>query len=221
MTWCHRMVITRKHNGSPRRTVDLSPLNKYCKRETFASDSPFHLARRIPKDTWNTVTDAWNGYHSVLLRKSDRHLTFITPFGRWRYTRAPQGFLSSGDSYNCRFDAVLPTFERKERCIDDTIHRDTDLEQHWWRTIDLLTRVRRAGIVLNPDKFQFAERSVTLQASGYLTQPLSHKWDRSGTVVESTGHDQYRVKVDRSGRLTLRNRRFLRAYRPATPSISQ
>ncbi len=25
VTWCHRMVITRKHDGSPRRTVDLSP----------------------------------------------------------------------------------------------------------------------------------------------------------------------------------------------------
>ncbi|KAK3749111.1 hypothetical protein QZH41_019407 [Actinostola sp. cb2023] len=39
--------------------------------------------------------------------------------------------------------------------------------------------------------------------------------------MESPGHDQYRVKVDGSGRLTLRNRRFLRAYTPATPSIQQ
>ena len=161
VTWCHRMVVTRKHDGSPRRTVDLSPLNKYCQRETFAMESPFHLARRVPKDAWKTVTDAWNGYHSVPLRQSDRHLTtFITPFGRWRYTRAPQGFLSSGDGYNRRFDAILSSFERKERCVDDTIHYDSDLQQHWWRTIDLLTRVGQAGIVLNPDKFQFAGKSV-------------------------------------------------------------
>jgi len=69
--WCHRMVMTRKHDGSPRRTVDLSPLNKHCQRETHNSESPFHLARRIPRNTWKTVTDAWNGYHSVPLRKSD------------------------------------------------------------------------------------------------------------------------------------------------------
>lgn len=161
VTWCHRMVVTRKHDGSPRRTVDLSPLNKYCQRETFATESPFHLARRIPKDTWKTVTDAWNGYHSVPLRQSDRHLTtFITPFGRWRYLRAPQGFLSSGDGYNRRFDAILSNFERKERCVDDTVHYDQTLEAHWWRTIDLLTRLGQSGIVLNPGKFQFAERSV-------------------------------------------------------------
>ena len=159
VTWCHRMVVTRKHDGSPRRTVDLSPLNKFCQRETFAAESPFHSARRIPRDSWKTVTDAWNGYHSVPLRESDRHLTtFITPFGRWRYTRAPQGFLSSGDGYNRRFDAILSSFDRKERCVDDTIHYDSDLEQHWWRTIDLLTHLGQAGIVLNPDKFQFASK---------------------------------------------------------------
>ena len=28
-------------------------------------ESPFHLARKIPGDTWKTVTDAWNGYHSA------------------------------------------------------------------------------------------------------------------------------------------------------------
>ena len=161
VTWCHRMVVTRKHNGSPRRTVDLSPLNKFCKRETHGSESPYHLARRVPPNNWKTVTDAWNGYHSVPLRESDRHLTtFITPFGRWRYTRAPQGFLSSGDGYNRRFAAVLEDFPRKERCVDDTIHYDQDLEKHWWRTIDFLIKVGQSGIVLNPEKFQFAQKAV-------------------------------------------------------------
>ena len=176
VTWCHRMVVTRKHNGDPRRTVDLSPLNKHCNRETFASESPFHLARKIPKGTWKTVTDAWNGYHSVPLRESDRHLTtFITPFGRWRYTRAPQGFLSSGDGYNRRFEAILTDFERKERCVDDTIHYDDDLAEHWWRTIDLLILVGRSGIVLNPDKFVFAQKSIEFagfQISESSIEPL-------------------------------------------------
>ena len=108
VSWCHRMVVTRKHNGTPRRTVDLSPLNTHCKRETFPTESSIHLARRVPKGTWKTVSDAWNGYHSVPLRQSDHHLTtFITPYGRWRYTRTPQGFLSSGVGYNRRFEAIL------------------------------------------------------------------------------------------------------------------
>ena len=49
--WCHRMVITRKHDGAPRRTVDLLRLNKFSRRETFASETPFKLARRVPSNT--------------------------------------------------------------------------------------------------------------------------------------------------------------------------
>ena len=37
-----------------------------------------------------------------------------------------------------------------------------------------------------------------------------NRWDKSGTVVEKLPHDQYRVKLDGSGRATLRNRRFLK-----------
>ena len=33
-TWVHRMVVVAKADGSCRRVVDLSPLNKYCVRET-------------------------------------------------------------------------------------------------------------------------------------------------------------------------------------------
>ena len=63
--WCFRMVITRKHDGQPRRTVDLSPLNKFCERETHSSKSPLHLARSVPPKSVKTVFDVWNGYHSV------------------------------------------------------------------------------------------------------------------------------------------------------------
>ena len=96
-TWCFRMVLARKPDGSPQRTVDLSPLNEFCSREPHHVQSPFHQAKSIPPGTFKTVLDAWNGYHSVPIRESDRHLTtFITPFGRFRYRTAPQGFKASG-----------------------------------------------------------------------------------------------------------------------------
>ena len=47
------------------------------------------------------------------------------------------------------------------------------------------------------------------------------KWDKSGNVVEVRGHDQYVVKVAESGKLTLRNRRFLRKYEPHSLSRKQ
>ena len=149
--------------------------------ETFSNASPFYLSKRVPGESWKTVTDARNGYHSVPLRDSDRHLTtFITPFGIWRYTRAPQGFLSSGDGYNRRFDEIIANFQRKERCIDDTIHWDVELLNHRWRIIDYLILVGRAGIVLNPDTLQFAQRTVDFagfRISNATIEPLPKHLD--------------------------------------------
>ena len=100
-------------------------------------------------------------YHGVPLEESDRHLTtFITPYGRWRYLRAPQWFVSSGDGYNRRYDAVLSDFIDKELCVEDLCHYDGDLENHWWRAIDLLITLGKAGVMLNPEKFQFAEKAI-------------------------------------------------------------
>ena len=40
------------------------------------------------------------------------------------------------------------------------------------------------------------------------------RWNRSGTIIEVRQFDQYVVRVDGSGRVILRNRKFLRKYIP-------
>ena len=46
------------------------------------------------------------------------------------------------------------------------------------------------------------------------TGPFPTKWDKTGIVIEVRQFDQYVVRVDGSGRITLRNRKFLRLYHP-------
>ena len=46
------------------------------------------------------------------------------------------------------------------------------------------------------------------------TGQFPKKWDKTGRVVEVKQFDQYVVRVDGSGRVTLRNRKFLRKYVP-------
>ena len=116
------MVICAKKNGKPRRTIDFQSLNSYATRETHHTQSPFHQARSVPHGKKKTVFDAWNGYHSVPLHPDDRHYTtFITPWGRYRYCTAPQGYIASGDGYSRRYNEVVASFLRKTKCIDDTL----------------------------------------------------------------------------------------------------
>ena len=96
-TWCHRMVICTKKNGSLRRTINFQKLNQHATRETHHCQSPFHQARAVPSNTKKTVFDAWNGYHSIILAESDRHFTTsITPWGRYPIPLRPTMHIPPG-----------------------------------------------------------------------------------------------------------------------------
>jgi len=44
------------------------------------------------------------------------------------------------------------------------------------------------------------------------------KWDKTGVVIEVHQYHQYVIRVDGSGRITIRNRKFLRKYTPVHQS---
>ncbi|KAK8380229.1 hypothetical protein O3P69_016686 [Scylla paramamosain] len=50
----------------------------------------------------------------------------------------------------------------------------------------------------------------------WVQNQMTKVWDRSGVVAEALPHRQYTVRLDGSGRLSLRNRRHLRVKRGAT-----
>ena len=161
VTWCHRMVLARKHNGDPRRTVDFQPLNRACKRQTHHTSPPLQQAMTIPHNTLKSTNDAWNGFHSLKLRDEDRHYTtFITPYGRFRYITAPQGWLATGDGYTQRYDNITKEIKNKRQCIDDCLLYSNDMENAFKDVTEYLTLVGRNGIILNPEKFNFAEDTV-------------------------------------------------------------
>ena len=166
-TWCHRMVVVPKKDNSPRRTVNFQPLNQYSSRQTHHTMSPFHQATSIPGGVKKTVLDAWNGYHSVYLDPSCRDLTtFITPWGRYRYKTAPQGYLAAGDAYTERFDRIITDIPNKTKCVDDTVLWSNTVEECFFATCRFITKCSQNGIVFNREKFQFCKDEV--EFAGFL-----------------------------------------------------
>ena len=177
MTWCHRMVVCPKKNGSLRRTIDFQALNLHATRETRHTQSPFHQARAVPLHTKKTVFDAWNGYHSVELHKADRHYTtFITPWGRYHYRTAPQGYIASGDGYTSRYDTIVSHILAKTKCIDDALLWSQDIAGAYAQAVEWLDVCGRNGITLNPDKFRFAQDAV--EFAGFEITPTAVKPSR-------------------------------------------
>ena len=156
-TWCSRMVITPKHDGSPRRVVDYQAVNANCPRQTHHTRTPWQIASSVPPKCVKTVLDAWHGYHSVPIHPADRHITtFITKEGRFQYRTAPQGLLSAGDGYTQRFDEIIGNFPNHSKCVDDSILWRDNIESNFYATCEFLDKCGAAGIIFNRDKFQFA-----------------------------------------------------------------
>ena len=180
-TWCARMVVAHKKDGTPRRTVDLQNLKNVTMRETHFTRTPFSIVSSIPVNTQKTVLDAWNGYHSLPLSASARNATtFITEWGRYRYKRAPMGHHASGDAYTRRFDDITQDFERVSRCVDDSLLWDETIEDAFWHTYDYLKHCSDNGIIFNINKFIFAAEvcefaGFEVTKDGY--RPPKHKLD--------------------------------------------
>ena len=130
--------------------MDYQQLNKQCLREPNYGEPPFHTARRVPLDSWKSTFDAVDGYHSVELDEASSKLTtFITPWGRYRYLRFPQGHCSAGDAFNGRIEFILSKISRLVRIVDDMCVFDYTIEGAFWHAWDVLTTCASNGIVVN------------------------------------------------------------------------
>ena len=164
--WCSRMLVTPKTDGSPRRVIDFTPINKHAPRQLHHTRSPYLIASAVPPNKVKSVLDNWHGYHSVPIHPEDRHLTtFITPHGRYRYKTAPQGFISKGDGYTQRMDQIVEGTENYDHCVDDSILWDGDIKSNFFRVCKFLERCSSAGCILTLQNFSSRKRRLISWAS--------------------------------------------------------
>lgn len=160
--WTHPMVVVPKPNGDVRICVDLTKLNSNVLRQTYPMPSvKDSISNYKQTDRYFTTLDATHGYWQIPLDSDSQHLTtFITPWGRYKFLRAPMGFVGAGDEYNRRGDLAISGLPNIDKVVDDILARESSFEAHIKQLIGLLIRCREHGITLNPHKFKFAQTEV-------------------------------------------------------------
>jgi hypothetical protein len=91
----------------------------------------------------------------------------------------------------------------------------------WRKTLDARGEALRNRHIKQGERLSEHTKRLPPQAIGDCVRiqnqigyyPL--KWDKTGVIIEVRQFDQYEVKVDGSGRVPLRNRKFLGKYVPA------
>lgn len=160
--WCHPIVVVPKKGSNEKRlVVDLTKLNKQVLRPVHPGRTIRDTISNIDEAQYFTTLDARHGYWQVPLKEECRHLTtFITPWGRFRYMRNPQGFIAAGDEFNQRMDVAFTNIGNFGKVVDDCLLHDKKFDTHLERTRKVLKQAREHGITFSAKKFEFAKSEV-------------------------------------------------------------
>ena len=154
--WCAPIVVTpKKGSDRIRMCVDLSRLNRYVQRERYMSPTPAEAVADIAAGEAKcfTVLDTAKGYHQCPLdEESQLYTTFITPFGRFKYLRAPYGLSSIAEHYNRRMAEAFEGLTGFRHIVDDIVIFDKDVQTHADHVKQFLQRCQDRQISLNREK---------------------------------------------------------------------
>jgi len=110
--------------------VDFSQLNRYVKRERYQSPTPAEAIANISASQAKcfTALDVMKGYHQCPL--DQLIATFITPFGRFKYLRAPYGISSISEHYDRRMYKAFDGLSNFCCIVDDIVIYGSNTTQH-------------------------------------------------------------------------------------------
>ena len=171
------LVVVPKPNGKIRLCVDFTNLNKHVKRPVHPFKAPWEAVSDIGNgNNYFSSLDAASGYFQLQLDDQSQKLTtFLTPWGRYQFLRAPMGLVSSGDEFCRRGDEALSGIGNIQKVVDDILAYDKDFKTHYIRIKQILDRCRAASITLNKDKFVFAKPELPFV--GYIVGQSGIKVD--------------------------------------------
>eukprot|EP00731_Ephydatia_muelleri_P032566 Em0024g110a len=98
--------------------------------------------------------DANSGFWQIPLTEKSRLLTtFLTPFGRYCFTKLPFGISSGPELFQKRMSQILSGLDGVVCLIDDILVMGKNAKEHDERLLAVLQRIRDARVTLNREKF--------------------------------------------------------------------
>ena len=129
--WCSGMVVVPKPNGQVRICVDLTKLNESVRRERYPLKAVDETLAQLAGAKVFTKLDANSGFWQIPLAPESQNLTtFITPFGRYCFTRMPFGINSAPEFFQREMSALLRGLEGVVCQIDDILVLGKNQQEH-------------------------------------------------------------------------------------------
>ena len=110
-----------------------------------------------------SVMDLQSGYCQLQTAPDDRHKTdFITKYGLFEYTEMPFGLCNAPSTFQRCMELIFRGMQWKTLLIylDDIILYSSNLDDHFDKINEVLSRLKNAGLKLKPSKCEFLKDEV-------------------------------------------------------------
>ena len=120
--WCAGMVVVPNKDGKISICIDLKPLNGCVLRQIHPLPRVEDTLAQLSGAKYFSKLDANSGFWQIpLAKKSQLLTTFITPFGRYHFTKMPFGISSAPEHFQKRMSTILCGLEGVLCLMDDIL----------------------------------------------------------------------------------------------------
>lgn len=154
------MVIIRKNNKI-RICIDPSDVNKNISRRYHPLNTMEEIATKIAGSKYFTLLDCKRGFWQIeVTERTQKYLTFATPWGRYCCTRLPFGLASALEVFQEVMTSLLREVPNTECSMDDILIHAKTIKELRKITSRVISVLEMAGLKLNAEKCEFEKTSI-------------------------------------------------------------
>lgn len=178
--------LVDKASGGKRLCCDYRAVNKKIVYDSYPMPSIESVFQYLGGARYFSIVDLNSSFHQIPLSDESKPVTaFISPFGLFQYKYVPFGLCVSPQSLNRVVDMIFGDIKYKYIIpfVDDICVFSKDKESHVQHLDEVLTRLGKAGLTVNPKKLKLCQESVQFLGYNISYSGLAVDPDKISVVV--------------------------------------
>lgn len=152
--------MVKKKNGDIRLCVDYRKLNNPTIKDAYALPNMEDAFSALTGSEWFSVQV--DDYQVEVEEEDKCRTAFVMPMGFWEFNRMPQGVTNAPSTFQNVMEKCVGSMNLNEVLVflDDLIVFTDTLEEHEYRLLRVLNKLKDFGLKLSSEKCQFFRKSV-------------------------------------------------------------